>query len=665
MLLKPNDGMQYRFAACEADVAFYGGPAGCGKTALLQMESCRFYNNPLYTGIIFRRETTSITLPGGMWETGEPIYKALGAKCNEGKLNVRYRDGGKLKYSHLEHEKNKYNHHGGQYAFIGFDEIQEFTFTQFAYLISRARAIPPCPIRGYVRLTGNADARSWVRQLIDWWIPPPPAKGIPYPERIGVIKHFVIRQNRIIWVEQDYRDEFGNPPLSFTFFGAKLDDNPVDKAWRDDYRRKIASMDDVTRARLGEGDWNAIESGGLFEAKDFEIVDEVPRLERQMRYWDKACTKKKDDNNPAESAGVKGGFYNGSLYITDIAHYQDEPGKITERMRDHAERDGYETAIAWEEEKGADGKYTSTFLQNNVFKGYEAYPDPVSGDKFERARIWAALAKRGLVKLLRGVWNIPFITQAVNFVPNSSFKKDMIDGVSGLHKVLVQTNRVWPEYQYNDSPNDPANNADFYIDFKNTPKDQASIRIFISEEQGSINILFGFWGRKSHKLFIYDEIVQKAMSLEMMILEMAKKAQVKFHNQYDLSVDKIFCEQKLAKGGDDLRKLLRHKLNVFVRENNLYDEIGSIVIVRSLIKANQLLIHKRCTDTINEIRNWNYLDKVSGRPQPGFPLCRALCNIANDLKVMKEIEEPKPPKPYSRIPRMMVDEIRKRERGIV
>ena len=642
ILLKPNAGVQYDFASCEADCAFYGGPAGCGKTALLQMESCRFYNNPLYTGIIFRRESTSITRPGGMWDTGLPIYTALGARPTEQKLKIRFKAGGKLQYSHLENEKTKFLHHGGQYAFIGFDEIQEFTFTQFTYLITRSRAVPPCPIKGYVRLTGNATFQSWVRPFIDWWIPPPPAPGIPYPERCGVLRYFVIKDEQIHWVDKDYRDEFGNPPISFTFFGAKLDDNPVDKGWRDDYRRKIAAMDRVTRLRLGVGDWNVVESGGIFKREWFKFIDKLPDGIKLWRYWDKAATEKKEDNSPAHTAGGLVGMYNGELYIGDINDFAKSPAQSEDEMRKTAENDGHDVTIAWEQEKAGDGKYTSSHLQRNVFRGFECHPDKVSKDKVERARPWAALAEHGHVYIVRGSWNAQFLNQVVNFNPEYTGLKDMVDCISGGYKMIFQTKRIFPDYS------EGGKETEFDIDFQNTPKQNALITCYIEQDQGQIAIIFTFWGRQSQKLFVYNELVQYGLSTEQIISGIAEKLNVPIRNSQKLSLGKLLIGSDLAKGGDDVRRIIRKKMNFWARENKNYDLNGGIITLRSLNQNNQLFVHKNCVETNRQIKEWTYADNTQGKPQAGFPLCRALCGVVGDLKAIKEIEPPRPPEPYSR-----------------
>ncbi|NIQ95034.1 MAG: Terminase-like family protein, partial [Desulfuromonadales bacterium] len=42
-----------------------------------------------------------------------------------------------IAFGHLQYERDKQNHQGRAYAFLGFDEATHFTESQFLYLLSR------------------------------------------------------------------------------------------------------------------------------------------------------------------------------------------------------------------------------------------------------------------------------------------------------------------------------------------------------------------------------------------------------------------------------------------------------------------------------------------------------------------------------------------------
>ena len=98
-----------------------------------------------------------------------------------------------MKKTHLEHEKNKYDHQGAQYPFIGFDEVTHFSKTQFIYLMSRNRS--DCGVKPYIRGTCNPDPDSRVADMIEWWIG---EDGYILKERDGIVRYFTVDQDNFI-----------------------------------------------------------------------------------------------------------------------------------------------------------------------------------------------------------------------------------------------------------------------------------------------------------------------------------------------------------------------------------------------------------------------------------------------------------------------------------
>src|SRR5262249_27648080 len=137
--LRPQPGPQERFLASAADVAVFGGAAGGGKSFGALLEPLRHAANPRFLAAIARRPTRhpkQITTGGGLWDTAGKVYPRLGGVANQSALKYTFRSGAEVKFAHLEHEKNKYDHDGAQYALLGFDELIHFTRSQVFYLFS-------------------------------------------------------------------------------------------------------------------------------------------------------------------------------------------------------------------------------------------------------------------------------------------------------------------------------------------------------------------------------------------------------------------------------------------------------------------------------------------------------------------------------------------------
>ena len=77
IILAPQKGPQERFLATPADICIYGGAAGGGKTFGLLLEPLRHMKNKDFNSVIFRRDYTQVTSPGGLWDSSVKIYSYI------------------------------------------------------------------------------------------------------------------------------------------------------------------------------------------------------------------------------------------------------------------------------------------------------------------------------------------------------------------------------------------------------------------------------------------------------------------------------------------------------------------------------------------------------------------------------------------------------------
>ncbi len=207
--IRPQEGYQMQALSSKADIVIGGGAAGAGKTWTLLIAILRYIGVKNFGAVIFRRTSPMIKSQGGLWDSSVKLYNHFkGVQAVESKLtwffgSVRT----KLKFSHLEYEKNIYDWQGSEIPFIGFDELTHFTRKMFFYLLSRNRST--CGVMPVVRATCNPDPDSWVRDLIDWWIGD---DGYPIPERSGVLRYFMVHEDNYIWgdTKQEVIDKAGN-----------------------------------------------------------------------------------------------------------------------------------------------------------------------------------------------------------------------------------------------------------------------------------------------------------------------------------------------------------------------------------------------------------------------------------------------------------------------
>jgi hypothetical protein len=272
-------GFQEQFLSSCADIAIGGGAAGAGKTYAELLEPLRNKDNSDFGAVFFRRTIPQIKNIGGLWDESSNIYPYFNAKPNSNELSWTFPSGAKLKFFHLEHEKNIYDHQGAQYPLIIFDELTHFTKRQFFYLLSRNRST--CGVKPYVRATTNPDPDSWVADFIEWWIEQDDKSrnfGFPIPERAGKIRYFIQDKETYIWgdTKSEVIDKCGylfeNEALkntnkedlvkSATFIPGNIYQNRKLLEKDPTYLSNLLSQDEAERARLLEGNWK-IRTDGL------------------------------------------------------------------------------------------------------------------------------------------------------------------------------------------------------------------------------------------------------------------------------------------------------------------------------------------------------------------------------------------------------------------
>ncbi len=260
--IRPQPGPQERFLSTPADIAIYGGGAGGGKTWALLLEPLRHINNKDFDAVIFRRTSPQIRNPGGLWDASFDLYPCIGGAPKQEPLEWKFPSGAKLKFAHMEHEKNKLDWQGSEVPFIGFDELTHFTETQFFYMLSRNRSMSG--IRPYIRATCNPDAGSWVAQFIAWWIDQ--RTGIAIPERSGVLRWFVRVNDLIVWGDSPAEIMAAHPEVqrvdvkSATFIVASIHDNRKLIERDPGYLGNLRALPQVERERLLGGNWRIRDS---------------------------------------------------------------------------------------------------------------------------------------------------------------------------------------------------------------------------------------------------------------------------------------------------------------------------------------------------------------------------------------------------------------------
>jgi predicted phage terminase large subunit-like protein len=304
-MLEPQPGPQTLFVTTPADIAFYGGAAGGGKSTGLLIDPLKYIHVPGYRGVIFRRESTQITSAGGLYDASIRLYPDIGGKPRITPVRSwQFPSGAEIAFGHLHDETDVLGWQGAEICGLAFDELSHFLESQFLYMLSRNRST--CGVPPYVRATTNPDADSWIVEWIDWWVG---EDGYPIKQRSGVLRWFVREDAEIHWGDSKealLRAHPGSLPRSFTFIAATLSDNPALTSVDPAYRANLLTLNRVERERLLFGNWKIRASRGSYFPRDkLTIVQELPALNHLVRGWDLAATEPSESNpSPDRTASV-------------------------------------------------------------------------------------------------------------------------------------------------------------------------------------------------------------------------------------------------------------------------------------------------------------------------------------------------------------------------
>ena len=436
--IKPQPGPQTEALKSKADILIFGGSAGSGKSFTLLLEPLRHLYNPKFGAVIFRRTTKQVRNQGGLWDEAVSLYSKFGFQFKASTLECISPSHMSVKFGHLEHDKNVYDWQGSAMPLIGFDELDHFSEFQFWYMFSRNRSTSG--VSGYVRATVNANADSWVRKIIDWWIDP---NGFPIPERSGVLRWFIRVNNELHWADTKeailhlFPDSL---PKSLTFVPAKLEDNPILMSKDPAYKANLDALPLLDRMRLKEGNWNARAASGMFFKKEwFEIVHAIPAAAKTVRYYDRASTEPSQNNpNPDYTVGLKVMKDDrGVFYVTDCVRDQMSTHKVEQTIKNTTSQDGHSVSPWLEVDPGQAGVFEKNYY-SRLLAGYDVRFNRPTTNKQERAKFASAQAEAGNIKLLKSDWNESFLDELSAF-PDKKTKDDQVDALSGAVNVLTQT----------------------------------------------------------------------------------------------------------------------------------------------------------------------------------------------------------------------------------
>lgn len=263
-LWMPQVGPQMAALQSPADILFYGGTAGGGKTDLLLGAALTEQQH----SIIFRREAVQLV---GLEER---MTKILGTRAGYNSQSGLWRLPGDrvMELGSVKDPDDWMKYQGRPHDLKGFDEICHFTELQFRTLIGWMRTDDPT-VRQRVICAGNPPTSAEGEWVIRYWAPWLDPMH-PNPAKPGELRWFVTdeqgKDKEVLGPEPVLVGKEWMKPKSRTFISADVDDNLFLQVTG--YKATLQALPEPLRSQMLHGDFMAGRSDPVWQLIPTEWV---------------------------------------------------------------------------------------------------------------------------------------------------------------------------------------------------------------------------------------------------------------------------------------------------------------------------------------------------------------------------------------------------------
>ena len=245
----PQSKKQWLAVLSQADELFYGGAAGGGKSDLVIGMAIELHHH----SVIFRRVYPNLK------EIMRRAREIIGSDAGENKSDKlwTFADGRTVEFGAVQYEDSKKDWQGRPHDLKAFDELPEFSESQYEFICGWTRTTD-IGQRVRVVATGNPpmdETGSWIIRRWGAWLD----DTHPNPAKAGELRWYVTMDGKEQEIDNGSSFEHNGEtlyPRSRTFIPALLDDNPY-YAQDGRYKSVLQSLPEPLRSQLLNGDFRA------------------------------------------------------------------------------------------------------------------------------------------------------------------------------------------------------------------------------------------------------------------------------------------------------------------------------------------------------------------------------------------------------------------------
>lgn len=281
VVFRPNSGPQEDFLAAWEQEVLYGGAAGGGKSYAMLADPMRYFGNPNFTGVLFRKTNDElrelIMKSHGLYDKAYP-----GAKWQEQKSRWVFPSGAQMWLTYLDRDTDVERYQGQAFTWIGFDELGHWD-TPYAwnYMRSRLRSTDPTiPLSMRASANPGGLGGAWLKKM---FINPAPPNSTFNATDIETGEVMVFPKGHV---------REGQPLFQRRFIPAKLSDNPY-LTQDDHYEASLLSLPEHIKQQLLYGNWDIMDGAAFTEFdQNIHVIEpfEIPSSWKRFRSCDYGYT---------------------------------------------------------------------------------------------------------------------------------------------------------------------------------------------------------------------------------------------------------------------------------------------------------------------------------------------------------------------------------------